>query len=377
MRSLVLTIACRVVTLVLPSRALDSPGIGNLQVFPPDNAWHWDISEYAVHPNSDNYGNSVGAGESLHPDFGTVYGGAPWGIPYVVVGADEPKIPITFTAYGPESDPGPYPIPLTAPIEGGPSSTGDRHAIAVDTANSMLYELFSAYPQATYWEAASGAVFDLTSNDLRPDGWTSADAAGLAIFPGLVRYEEVANGEIDHAIRMTVDNSQKAYIYPATHYASTSTDPNRPPMGLRFRLKAGYDISTFGPQSQVVLRALKKHGMIVADNGGDWFISGAPDSRFDDDDINGLKAVKGSDFEVVATVDGNGDPVYPSDVTWRFVRGEHAFEPRLARAFLASYDIRGRLLPSVPSRQARSGLRVIRTTRGTRVVTVSLQAVIR
>jgi hypothetical protein len=276
------------------------------------------------------------------------------------VGANEGAVPITFTAYGDESDPGPYPMPLDAPIEGGPSSTGDRHVIAVDTSARMLYELFSAYPQATYWEADCGAVFDLSSNDLRPDGWTSADAAGLAIFPGLVRYEEIAAGEIDHAIRMTVNNSQKAYIYPASHYASSSTDPNRPPMGLRFRLRAAYDISGFGPQAKVVLRALKKHGMIVADNGGDWFISGAPDSRFDDDEINGLKAVKGSDFEAVKTVDDSGDPIYPSDVTYKSVRGEYGPDGHGKARAVEAYDIMGRLIPAGFSQAICSGVRIVR-----------------
>jgi hypothetical protein len=368
----VLILAC-----VCLCAAYDSPSIGNLQVFPGDNAWHWDISGYDVHPNSDNYVASVGAGKSLHPDFGTEYAGAPWGIPYVVVGADEPSIPVTFTAYGDESDPGPYPIALDAPIEGGSSSTGDRHVIAIDTSDKKLYELFSAYPQATYWEAASGAVFDLTSNNQRPDGWTSADAAGLAIFPGLVRYEEIANGEINHAVRMTVSSSQKAYIYPASHCASSSSDTNRPPMGLRFRLKAGYDISAFGPQSQVVLRALKKYGMIVADNGGDWFVSGAPDSRFADDDINGLKGVQGSDFEAVRTVDDNGDPIYPGNVTWRFARGQYPPQRPSAVMPTASFDVRGRALPPVSPRSACSGVRIVPTTKGNGLPAAQLQAHIR
>jgi hypothetical protein len=293
--------------------AYDSPSTGNLQIFPADNYWRWNISQHDVHPNSNNFISSVGIDKNLHPDFGTVWAGAPNGIPYEVVGNSDAMVPVTFTAWGNESDPGPYRIPLTAQIEGGASSTGDRHVIGVDTSNKILYELYSSYPKATNWEAASGAIFDLTKNDFHPDTWTSADAAGLPIFPGLVRYEEAAAlGEINHAIRVTVNNSQKACIFPASHYASSSTDPNRPPMGLRFRLKADYDISTFPAVAQVILRALKKHGMIVADNGGDWFISGAPDTRWSDDDLHTLKQVKGSDFEVVRTVDDNGDPIYPS-----------------------------------------------------------------
>jgi len=338
--------------------AYDSPSIGNLQVFPADNYWHWDISQHEVHPNSDNFINSVGADKNLHPDFGTVWAGAPNGIPYEVVGNNDPMVPVTFTAWGDESDPSPYRIPLTAQIEGGLSSTGDRHVIGVDTSNSILYELYASYPKATYWEARSGAIFDLTKNDYHPDTWTSADAAGLPIFPGLVRYEEaVTKGEIDHAIRMTVNNSQKAYIFPASHFASSSTDPNRPPMGLRFRLKAGYDISGFPAAAQVILRALKKHGMIVADNGGDWFISGAPDTRWSDDDLHALKQVKGSDFEVVKTVDEKGDPIYPSatrnispDTCIAAIsrtNGEHK-----------AYDIRGRAISQCDANRS-SGLKIL------------------
>jgi len=269
-------------------------------IFPADNAWNTDISGLKVHASSQSFIASIGAGESLHADFGTVYEGAPNGIPYVVVGASQAKVPITFIDDGAEeSDPGPYPIPLDAPIEGGPDGDGDRHVIAVDMESCVLWELARGFRKGDGWEAAYGAKFNLRSNALRPIGWTSADAAGLPIFPGLVRYDEVKAGAIRHAIRFTVNLSQKAYVLPATHYASSSTDPNRPPMGLRLRLKASYNISGFSKDNQVILTAFKKYGIIVADNGSDWFFSGAPDSRWNDEDLTKLSQLKGSDFEVV------------------------------------------------------------------------------
>jgi hypothetical protein len=209
-------------------------------------------------------------------------------------------VPVTFY-YGDESDPGPYPIPPDAPIEGGQSSGGDRHVLILDAAHRMLYELYDAHFAGDHWEAGSGAVFDLTSNALRPEGWTSADAAGLPILPGLVRYDEVASGEITHALRFTVSSTQAACIHPATQYASDSTDPNLPPMGLRLRLRADYDISGFPAKVQVILRALKKYGMIVADNGSSWYLSGAPDCRWSDDELHTLGQVPGSAFEAVYT----------------------------------------------------------------------------
>ena len=290
----------------------ESPSIGDLQVFPEDNVWNWDISSYEVHPNSDNFIFSIGGNETLHPDFGTYWNGAPIGIPYCVVHNDQPLIPIIYTAYGDESDPGPFPIPLDAPIEGGPDSDGDRHVLAVDLDNAMLYELYRSFPVDSTWEAASGAKFDLTSNDLRPEYWTSADAAGLPIFPGLVRYEEVyINKEITHALRFTVERTQRKFIWPARHYASPHTDPNLPPMGLRFRLKADFDTTSFSEPVRVILRALKKYGMMVADNGSNWFITGAPDDRWDDDILGELKTITGSNFEAVRTVDDDGNPIYP------------------------------------------------------------------
>lgn len=272
------------------------------RLFPADNPWNQDISGLPVDPNSANLIASMGLSTGLHPDFGTTWNGAPNGIPYVVVSGSQQRVPITFTDYGDESDPGPYPVPPNAPIEGGPNGTGDRHVIVIDRDNWKLYELFDAYPVGggISWRAACGAVFDLNSNSLRPAGWTSADAAGLPIFPGLVRYDEVFElKEITHALRFTAQRTRRAYVYPARHFASSNTDPNLPPMGMRVRLKAGFDISRFSPNMQVVLRALKKYGMILADNGSNWYISGAPDPRWNDSELSTLKSVKGSDFEVV------------------------------------------------------------------------------
>jgi hypothetical protein len=270
------------------------------RVFPADNPWNQDVSNEPVDPNSANLIASMGLGTSLHPDFGTVWNGAPNGIPYVVVSGAQAKVPITFTAYGDESDPGPYPVPPDAPVEGGPSGTGDRHVIVIDRDNWKLYELYRAFPDGAGWSAESGAVFDLGSNALRPAGWTSADAAGLPVFPGLVRYDEVfGRREIAHALRFTAARTRRAYVHPARHFASSSTDPNLPPMGMRVRLKASVDVSGFSPAMQVILRALKRYGMILADNGSNWYVSGAPDPRWNDSELNTLKSLKGSDFEVV------------------------------------------------------------------------------
>ena len=272
------------------------------QIFPPDNPWNQDISSLPVDPNSANLIAGIGRDDVLHPDFGPLYHGAPNGIPYIVVAGTQPLVPIVFTAYGAESDPGPYPVPRNAPVEGGPNSTGDRHVLVIDRDRWKLYEMFGAFPvnNGASWNAKSGAVFDLKSNTLRPDGWTSTDAAGLPIFPGLVRYDEVyEQKEIRHALRFTVPRSRKAYVYPARHHAGSDNNPNLPPMGMRVRLKASFDISQYSPAIQVILRALKEYGMFVADNGGGWFLSGAPDQRWNDDVLSMLKTVKGSDFEVV------------------------------------------------------------------------------
>ncbi|MEP7326263.1 MAG: hypothetical protein ABI836_09975 [Gemmatimonadota bacterium] len=267
--------------------------------FPGDNPWNTAVDQMPADSNSDALINSIGRNTGLHPDFGAGYQGGPFGIPYVLVHGYTTPVTVTFS-YGNESDPGPYPVPSNAPIEGGAQSHGDRHVLVIDTDNWILYELFAAYPQKNGWKAGSGAVFDLNSNALRPAGWTSADAAGLPIFPGLVRYDEVVEqGVIDHALRFTVSQTRHAYVAPARHYASDLTSPNLPPMGMRVRLKAGFDISTFSPRVQVILQALKIYGMIVADNGSNWYISGAPDARWDDSEMRDLGQVKGDDFEVV------------------------------------------------------------------------------
>jgi hypothetical protein len=269
-------------------------------LFPADNPWNTDISAYPVHPLSSQYVQSIGGSGHLHPDFGTVWNGAPNGIPYIVVPGDQPKAPISFY-YADESDPGPYPIPPDAPIQGGVEAGGDRHVLILDADNRLLYEIFDAHQTGGHWEAGSGAIFDLNSNALRPDYWTSADAAGLPILPGLVRYDEVASGEITHALRFTVEQTQRAFIHPATHFASDSTNPNLAPMGLRLRLKASYDISRFPGEVQVILRALKKYGMIVADNGTSWYVNGAPDPRWNDDRLHTLQQVPAGAFEAVYT----------------------------------------------------------------------------
>lgn len=265
-------------------------------VFPTDNSWNQDVSSAPLDSNSSNYISNILAngGQNLHPDFG---GNGQYGIPYSIVGGEQPKVPINFTDYGSESDPGPYPIPTSAQVEGG----SDAHVLVVDKDSCTLYELYGAAKVGNGWNAASGAIFDLKSNKLRPEGWTSADAAGLPIFPGLVRYDEIANGEINHALRFTVSKTQAGYIHPATHFASSSTDSNRPPMGLRLRLKANFDTSKYTGESLIILKALKKYGMIVADNGSNWYITGATDKRWNDDNLNQLKGVPGSEFEVVKT----------------------------------------------------------------------------
>jgi hypothetical protein len=269
-------------------------------VFPADNIWNATIDTLPVDQNSDTYIATIGANGSIRADFGSgTWEGGPIGIPYVEVPGTQQTVPVTFD-YDDESDPGPYPIPPDAPIEGGPNSDGDRHILVMDRDNCMLYELFYAFPQPNRsWHASSGAIFDLRSNDLRPVGWTSADAAGLPILPGLVRYDEVTKGEIRHALRFTIPQTRREYIWPARHFASNLTGQQYPPMGQRFRLKAGFDISGFSPEIQVILRALKRYGMFLADNGSAWFLSGTPDERWDNDILNELKQVRGSDFEAV------------------------------------------------------------------------------
>lgn len=269
------------------------------RVLPEDNPWNQDISAEPVDPNSDVLISSIGLDKPLHPDFGTVYQGHPSGIPFIVVSGDQPKVRVKFQ-YPDESDPGPYPIPLDAPIEGGPDSQGDRHIIIIDRDQWKLYELYDAHHDARGWRAGSGAIFDLNSNKVRPAGWTSADAAGLPIFPGLVRFDEaVTAGEIRHALRFTCRFTRRAYVSPARHYASRKTDPGLPPMGMRVRLKDSCKIDSFPPSARVVLTALKRYGMLLADNGGDWFLSGAPNPRWNDEELATLKRIKGHDFEVI------------------------------------------------------------------------------
>ncbi|WP_261302405.1 copper amine oxidase N-terminal domain-containing protein [Paenibacillus andongensis] len=287
--------------LPVPEQSGNGSSSAALQVFPEDNPWNTDISKYPVHANSAGFIASIGLNSKMHADFGTVWEGAPIGIPYTIVDGNQPKVNVTFTDYTDESDPGPYPIPANALIEGGSASDGDRHVIVVDKSNQLLYELYNARFSSDGWTASNGAKWDLTSNALRTKYWTSADAAGLPIFPGLVRYEEAAAGEINHALRFTVQKTQRGFIAPATHYASSSTDPNHPPMGLRLRLRSDFDISGFSPTNRTILRALQKYGMIVADNGSNLYLSGAPNPKWDDDDLHNLGKLKGSDFEVVDT----------------------------------------------------------------------------
>ncbi len=283
-----------------PPDAVD-PQVVDIAVFPADNPWNTDISGYAVHPDSATFINSIGSDGELHPGFGTVWEGAPNGIPYRVVDGSQAMVPVNYTAYGSESDPGPFPIPDDAPVEGGDGSDGDRHVIVIDRDNRVLYELYRAFKVSNGWEAESGARWSLGSNAVRPKYWTSADAAGLPVFPGLVRYLEVQQGEIGHALRFTVERTQRGFIFPARHFASSSDNAALPPMGLRLRLKTKIDITGFSAMNQKILRALKKYGMIVADNGADWFLSGAPDSRWDDDDLHELHRISGRDFEAVYT----------------------------------------------------------------------------
>jgi hypothetical protein len=280
--------------------ASNNATIGGCPLFPAGNIWNRDISSLPVHPNSANFIASIGVTGHLHADFGSgLYNGAPLGIPYTIVPGNQPYVPVSFDYTG-ESDPGPYPIPSKAPIEGGPQSNGDRHVIVVNSGTCKLYEMYAAYPQSDGgWKAGSGAVWDLNSDALRPVTWTSSDAAGLPILPGLVRYDEVASGVINHALRFTVNSTQSAFLWPARHFASSSTNPNLPPMGLRLRLKANFDISSFSHTNQIILTALKHYGMIVADNGSSWFISGAPDNRWNNDDLHMLGNIPGSDFEAV------------------------------------------------------------------------------
>jgi hypothetical protein len=287
-----------------------SASLNGFVPFPADNAWNQDISSAPADPNSSAIINFIGASTPLHPDFGSgLYAGQSIGIPYIVVSGSS-FVNIDYTAYGSESDPGPMPVPKDAPIEGYPNpGSGDRHVLVIDRDNCWLYELYSSYLQKNGgWDAASGAVWDLLNNEQRPYTWTSADAAGLSVFAGLARYDEVASGEIHHALRFTLQNSATAFTPPASHWAGNSTNTYAAPMGMRMRLKASYDISSFPAQARVVLAALKKYGMIMADNGSSMFISGDPDNRWNNDDLGTLKQVPASAFEVMRI-----SPLYTSD----------------------------------------------------------------
>jgi hypothetical protein len=315
--------------------------------FPASSLWNTNIANAAVDPNSSAIINFIGSSKPLHPDFGSgLYDGQTIGIPYIVVPGNQLPTNINYTAYGDESDPGPMPIPLNAQIEGYPNpGNGDRHVLVLDKGNCWLYELYGAYSQGPgLWNAASGAVWDLEANEQRPYTWTSADAAGLPIFPGLVRYDEVAAGAINHAIRVTLQYSKQAFTPPASHWASNSSNQLAAPMGMRLRLKASFDISSYPAEDQVILKALKQYGMIMADNGSSMFITGSVDSRWNNDHLGQLRNVTASDFEVLlisplytpqnvptgpnptvnsftaTTSQGSGQPV---TLSWNVTNGEY------------------------------------------------------
>ena len=316
--------------------------------FPANSLWNTNISSAPVDPNSAAIINFIGSSTPLHPDFGSgLYQGQTFGIPYIVVPVNQPLSTIQFTAYGSESDPGPMPIPFNAPIEGypNPGAGTDRHVLVLDKGNCWLYELYYAYPHGiALWSAASAAVWDLEANEQRPYTWTSADAAGLPIFPGLVRYDEVAAGHINHAIRMTLQYSKQAFTPPASHWAANSSNPLAAPMGMRIRLKANFDISGYPPEDQVILTALKQYGAIMADNGSSMFIGGTTDSRWNNDHLQSMRSVTASDFDVLLisplytpqniptgpnptvnsfTATSSGGPGQPVTLTWTVTNGEY------------------------------------------------------
>lgn len=283
----------------LAAQAGVPPVIGTCEVYPSDHAWNTPVTDLPVHANSAAMVAAIGGSAGVHADFGSgTWNGGPIGIPFVTVPGTQPRVPVTFD-YADESDPGPYPIPPNPPIEGGANASGDRHVLVLDRDACVLYELFDAHPDGAGWRASAGAVFDLRSYALRPAGWTSADAAGLPILPGLVRYEEVAAGAIRHAIRFTAPGTRRAYVWPARHYASSLTATQYPPMGQRFRLKAAFDASAFSRDARVILDAMKTYGIILADNGSAWYISGVPDERWNNDVLHELGRVTGSNFEAV------------------------------------------------------------------------------
>jgi hypothetical protein len=304
------------IAIALPASAVGPyPFLGGCSVFPQppaslspraaglptEAAWNQDISKASRDPRSNAYIAYIDShgGDHLHPDFGSPRA---YGFPYAVVGAGQRKLPIHYTAYGDESDPGPFPVPPRAPVEGGNGSDGDRHLLVVDRSACKLYELYRAFYVAKprpHWNADSGTEWDLRSAARRPEGWTSADAAGLPIFPGLVRYDEVAAGHLEHAIRVTFDSTRNAWVHPASHCAGDTAEASAPPMGLRLRLKAGYGLGRFSGAAKTIAQAMKRYGLIVADNGSNWYFSGSSDSRWDDGNLDQLKRIPGSAFEVV------------------------------------------------------------------------------
>jgi hypothetical protein len=322
-----------IVLLSLVPDTLAAPTIGGCPVFPANNYWNTPVDTLPVHASSAAWVNSIGTARNLHPDWGNVLADN-YGIPFVTVGAGQANVPIVFDpdGYADESDAGPMPIPADAPVEGGAASDGDRHVIVVETANCKLYELYYAFPSGGGWRVYSSAKYDLRSNALRPAGWTSADAAGMAIFPGLVRYDEVAAGEIAHAIRFTAantwarNNGAPYYLWPARHWSGSGSDPTRPPMGARFRLKGSFDVSRFDARTQVILRAMKKYGLVLADGGSNWYFQGVSDTRWPDVVFDELKSIAGSNFEAVETsgmqVDANsGEARQASDAVPINVQG--------------------------------------------------------
>ena len=298
-------LAAAAATLALTGGAAAPPRLAGCPVFPASSVWNTPVDRLPVAANSAQLIASIGAGDHVHADFGSsLYDGSRIGIPFVAVhGTRTPKSHVTFD-YADESDKGPYPIPANVPIEGAPAhaNEGDRHALIVDRDSCRLYELYALRRTGGGYAAGSGAIFDLRSNRLRPAGWTSADAAGLPILPGLARWDgDAATGSIDHALRFTVERTRRAYIYPARHFASSSTDPALPPMGLRVRLKAGVDIASLPRQARIVAQAMKTYGLILADNGSNWYVSGAPSPHWSNDELHALGRLSGADFEVVDT----------------------------------------------------------------------------
>lgn len=300
---MVIALAAAVVAVAPGASAQRLPKAPRCPVLPSSNQLHQRVDNLPSASNSATLVSSIGLGSGAHADFGSgTFDGGPIGIPFTVVGRAQHRVPVGFQ-YADESDRGPYPIPAKAAVEGGPNADGDRHVLVVDRDRCRLYELYDAHPLdgGARWRAGSGAIFDLRSNQLRPAGWTSADAGGLPILPGLARYDEVARGTIAHALRFTAPRTRNAYVYPARHFASSDGNPDLPPMGLRIRLKRSADVSGLEPQARIVARALQRYGALLADNGSPWFFSGAPDRRWDNDDLHTLGRLNGSDFEVVDT----------------------------------------------------------------------------